>query len=74
MFCKGTYWEIGVNSILRLLQLVDFGDIADISEVRAASIFRAEVCRLVIFFVYKSQRSVLKRNGVRKIIMDWCLV
>jgi hypothetical protein len=43
MFCKDTYWEIGVNSIHRFLCLADLDDIAENSEVPAASIFRLEV-------------------------------
>jgi hypothetical protein len=32
---------------LGLLHHVDVGDVADVSDVRAASVFRVEICRLV---------------------------
>jgi hypothetical protein len=46
------FTNIAVNSVLGLLYHVNVGDVADISEVHALSIFSVEVCRLVSFFVY----------------------
>jgi hypothetical protein len=34
-----------VNSVLGLFHLADLGDVADVSEVHAACIFRVKVCR-----------------------------
>jgi hypothetical protein len=48
-----SWWLIiDVNSVLGLLHFVDVGNIAGVSEVRAASIFRVEACQLVNFCVY----------------------
>jgi hypothetical protein len=43
---------INSDSILLLLHSVDVGDVAYVSEVYAASIFRFEVCRLASFCLY----------------------
>jgi hypothetical protein len=39
-----------VNSVLGLLHRVNVGDVSDVSEVYATSIFRADVCRLLVFY------------------------
>jgi hypothetical protein len=43
---------VQVNSVLGLLHNVNVHDIASILGVHAATIFRAEVCRLVSYCVY----------------------
>jgi hypothetical protein len=55
---------IYVNSVLALLHRVVVGDVASVSEVRAASIFRVEVCMLVSFCVYITL-CFRKRKGDR---------
>jgi hypothetical protein len=46
---ESKYVFIKVNSVHRLLHHVVMGDVANVSEVQAASIFMVEVCRLVSF-------------------------
>jgi hypothetical protein len=45
---------IDVKYVLKLFHRVVVGDVAEVSEVHAASIFRVDVCRLVSCFVYMS--------------------
>jgi hypothetical protein len=54
---KFQYWsplintaEHGVNAIIGLLCHADVGDVADVSEIHAASIFRVRVCTHIILF------------------------
>lgn len=47
-----------VNYILQLLQCVDLGDVADISEVHAACSFSVKVCKMDEFLcAYVETRS-----------------
>jgi hypothetical protein len=53
-----------VNYVLGFLHFVVVDDVADVSKVHAASIFRVEVCVLVSFCVYFNI-LFLKRNSGR---------
>jgi hypothetical protein len=48
-----TAYTIDVSLFLGLFHLVIVGDVADVSVVHAAPIFRVEVCRLLSLYLYK---------------------
>jgi hypothetical protein len=63
-------WQliVDINWVLGILHCVDMGDVTEVSEVRAVSIFSMEVCQLVSCCAHTA--FCFKRKGERGVGID----